>query len=78
MVTTHETDQGTMLYDFSDRLEPNNVAYADSYPLVHRQLEGQRLVTHAFKDCPEQKQPMAVHAWDATSGWRTLKVPWVR
>ncbi len=62
----------------SDDLRPEGVAYGDSYRQVHESLERRGLITHSFKDCPEQKSPAVFDVCDENGHWSRVAVPRVR
>jgi len=60
---------------FSNDLQPEGVAYAEGYRQVHESLERRGLITHRFKDCPEQKSPAILDVCDENGHWSRVAVP---
>ena len=62
-------------YDFSRELQPERVAYGESYGHVHQRFEREGRINHSFKNCPERKTSAVLKIIDEHGIWTTAIVP---
>ena len=68
-------DGASGFFFFSEDLRPEGVAYGENYRRSHESLEKRGLITHSFKDCPEQKSPAVFDVCDENGRWSRGAVP---
>ena len=68
-------DGAYFLYHFTLDLQPNYVFPSGSHEFKHRVLETEGRITHAWKDCPEVRQPLPIDVW-TPSRWRRESIRW--
>jgi hypothetical protein len=68
-------NMAVLLYEFSGAADPRNVSAAGSNEAVHRRLEAEGKLHHAWARCPEMHAPLTIRHWRRGSGWQDKQVP---
>jgi hypothetical protein len=68
--------EARFLYEFSGTTEPRSVTPSGNCPMVHRRLEEEGRLNHAWAACPELQEPLTIRHWRRGSRWQDQKVPW--
>jgi hypothetical protein len=74
-IETDESHAAFVYHDFSNRLQPERVAYGGGYKVVHERFEREGLITHTYRDCPERKSPAILTIFDKRGNQTNVPVP---
>lgn len=74
-VLTDETGGWGAMYEFSQELQPERMAWGDNYSEIHRQFELEGRLKHSYQQCPERKTPAILNISDENGNWRAAAVP---
>ncbi|MCL4522581.1 MAG: hypothetical protein M1453_02525 [Acidobacteria bacterium] len=61
------------VYEFSTDLQLLRASYSDRYWELHRKLELEGKIKHSKAQCPDQKGPRSLLAWDPQNGWKEIR-----
>jgi hypothetical protein len=59
-------------FDFTKDLMLARATWSDGYVELHRELEREGKIHHAWEQCPDRFGPRVVRVWDAEHGWAEI------
>jgi hypothetical protein len=68
-------ETGGAIYRLSDKIDPIDVTFDNSWAAHHRRLSKEGKLDHDLRTCPHLRQPARARQWEPKSGWTSLEIP---